>query len=489
MNLYPWQEAAVAHAEEWLCDASRGAKRLYSAPTGTGKSYVQCELKRRTGATLVAPTPDILRGFAQKLGCDGSRDAMERGGFYTPLRLRNVLLKGDVPPPRLLIIDESHHVNAETYELIDALADAPPMVGFSATCFRGSMNETAKLRATWGEPVPIITMTEAVAAGLMSFPRCDIIPIMDDDQIAVRNGEFVVEEAEKQVAEALPRLVDICGAYYAGAHYDRPTMIAAPTVRAAVAIGEALGAAYLPSCVVTGETGAKGRDLAFRRCVEGDRILVQVRVVGEGVDLPLRRLIDCAPTLSPVKFLQLFGRITRPGGESEYVGTNRNLLRFAYLLEGLLPPSVFTDGVAAFGESSRGLVRTLGFEGLGKFAVTEVPLYNGTKAQLVCIDSVTDGVVTQYAAVASPLHPDVVYAKRENLRKADGSVYGRWARIGSIPDIGKGFSSTYKGDLSEKQKAWWSRSARWYGLDGDADVNTRQFAALPVLKDTGMRFR
>lgn len=485
--LRPEQQAASDKAVEFLVTAGRAQKLLFSSPTGTGKTYVANDIKARTGATLISPTDDILQGFAAKAGITGDKKQLEALGYFTPMRLRNLLLAGSIPQPSALIVDEAHHAEAETYQLIDSLCDGCPAVGLSATCYRGTPVETAEFRKRWGEPCVIITLSQAKAQGYISFPRCDVIPLLDDDVITVRAGEFVVQELESQLGDVLTRLTEMLRGYYTD-RYDKATMLALPSVATAEMYAEALNAAGLPAVCVTGET--KDREEAFAKCVSGSHVLVQVRVVSEGVDLPIRRLIDLAPTMSPVKWQQLFGRITRPGGEAEYICTNRNLLRHAYLLDGLLPSGVYRKAEESFkGPSSRRSVRAVGFEGLGRFKSEPVPLKNGIQGELIAISSASNSQVHEYAALASPLHSEVIYAERVNERKPDGTRYEKWKRIDGIPELDKAFASVQKSlPVTEAMERFWKNCAGWVGLDPDAELNRRMFVALPVLRDTGRRF-
>lgn len=487
MELRPYQTACVNDAVAFLSDPPT-PRRMYRAPTGTGKSLMQLGVKQALpDLTIVSPNDDILRGFARKIGSKAvSKPGLEKLGLYTPIRLRNLLLKGDIPKPRYLCLDEAHHHESNTFELLDALSDECPTIGFTATPFRGSAKATLSLRKKWGDPVEVISMPEAVKEGYMSFPECRIVPMMDDDVIEVKNGEFVAQSVERQCYCVVERVIELINNLP-----RRPTMLAMPTVNAAKLFTERLCCAGIPAICVTGDSTTTEREYAFAACLSGDAVLVQVRVVSEGVDLAIRRLIDLSPMMSPVQWLQQFGRITRPGENGEYICCNRNLLRHAYLLQGLLPPAIYRLGEQAFGcPSTRSQVRTLGFESLGKFKPSDIPLYNGTKGQLVCISKADpSGVVHEYAAIASPLHENVVYAERVNVRGPDGTKRGKWHEIDEIPDLETGFASVFKGELSPAQTSWWVNSARWYGLDPEANVDTRTFTALPILKDTGNRFR
>jgi hypothetical protein len=222
--------------------------------------------------------------------------------------------------------------------------------------------------------------------------------------------------------------------------------------------------------------------------------LVHVNVVSEGVDLPeLRRGIDCRPTLSPVLWLQTFGRIRRPvaPGEDppEYLCTNRNLARHAYLLEGVLPTATVAEAQAAFPTAGkRAGIRVVGLEGLGRFRATELPLSGGLTGVMYAFSSLVDNQVIEYAVLLHPARLQPVVATRRNTVRTDGTrAYGRWRPLPELPAITEGFASLPPAELTDKQRAWWTRAAAGRGLDPAATVNRRNFAALPVLADLRAR--
>ncbi len=437
----------------------------------------------------MAPSDDILRGFANKCGVDcGTNDAARRvreaNGFWTPIRLRNELLAGTIPVPTGLILDEAHHSEAGTYDILHALTGACPLVGLTATPYRGTSRSSAEFREFWGEPYWIIKWPDAVEKGIISMPHCEIVPLLDDDVVEVKSGEFVVEQLDQQITLILDRVRELLSKYHDGTRYDRPTMLALPSVALAESYAANLG---LPCVCVTGETSPEERERAFAQTLECTHALVQIRVVSEGVDLPIRRLIDLTPCMSPVKWLQQFGRITRPGGTSHYICTNRNILRHSYLLEGLMPVEVLAQAEGVFGISERTTYRAIGFEGLGKFQVTAVPMTNGTSASLVCISKLEDNLLVQYAALCSPAHADVLYAKKVSRKNGDHIEWGRWELLEALPDLQLGFTSVFKGKVTEKQRNWWLRDAARYGLNPDVEPNNRTFQALAILSNTNWR--
>jgi hypothetical protein len=495
MPLRPYQQVAFNHAMNWFSTAKHGQKIVYEMPTGTGKSYIEKELlSALPDALLITPRIEIQAGLLEKMGVTGVplgevTGIAESHGIYTPIRLRNVLSRGIIQQPGKLIVDEGHHGTADTYELLDYLTGQVPSCAFTATAFRGTPKATAAFQKRWGRPVVIMAFGEAAREGVLSTPKCRIVPLIDDDTVEVCNGEFIVTQLDSAIGGVIPQIVKLSWDWQlsGGGAWDRPTMYTVPTVKSAYDLATALHNSGIPTQVVTGETPYPVRQAAFKLCVECEAALVQVNVVSEGVDLPIRRLIDLRPTLSPVLWMQTFGRITRPvrsGEESpEYVCCCRNLLRHAYLLDGVIPSVVIAECENSFGGVGiRGGLRVLGFEGLGRFKATELPLLDGTTGLLYAVSAVEGQRVTQYCVMSAPNRAETLIAKRERGYGANWDRSNRWIRCDMLPDL-SGFASIPPTPLTEKQNAWWKRSAATRGLNPEATVNARSFQAMPVLFD------
>ena len=501
MGIVPrdYQRLAIDDAAAFLLGSSAGSRRLYASPTGTGKSIMELEtLAKVPGSWLVTPRVEIMADLLVKLGYPESLsvDALSVRAWQrritTPIRLRNALLVGELPPPRYLILDEAHHHSAETYQQIDALMPAAVSVGFTATPYRGSPSSTLSLRKQWGDPVWVLTMREAVDRGALSFPHCETVPILDDDRVTLTNGEFSVASInEATLAGGIPRAVILIRRFWDGSRFDRPTMVAVPSVMLQQTLTDALAASGMPSVGVIGATQWRDRREAFKATLDGSKCLVQISVVGEGVDLPVRRLIDMSPRMSPVAWLQQFGRITRPVNSGEdpphYVCTNRNLLRHAYLLDGLLPYCALAESEALLGVSARAGGRAVGLEGLGRFAAAEVPFAGGVTGLVYALSRVEGCQVTEYCCLLHPLSPSPIWAEKRNSRTDSGTYYGKWVAC-EAPESLSGYASAPPAPVSEKQKAWWLKSAKGHGLSETATPNRKNFQALPVLTDLRLFF-
>jgi hypothetical protein len=170
----------------------------------------------------------------------------------------------------------------------------------------------------------------------------------------------------------------------------------------------------------------------------------------------------------------------------EYICCNRNLERHCYLYDGLIPPAAVAAAQQAFGKpSARAGARAVGVENLGRFSAAELPLADGTTGVMYQLTAVEGLTKREYAVLLHPCSSEPLYAMRENARTDSGQVaYGKWAAIDKLPDL-RGFASAPAKSLSDKQREWWNREAKRRGLAPDGDVNRRNFAALPILKDLG----
>ncbi len=419
---------------------------------------------------------------------------IEKGGnrerICTPLVLRNRMLDGSVCPPQYLLVDEGHHDSNATANEVRLCAGSPPTAAFTATPYRGTPQGTAALRELYGEPKWLITLANAVAREFVTIPNCRTVPVLDDEIVEISNGEFSVRSIErKTVWSTCTQLVlSLWGADHV------PTVCSLPTVSSCRELAEQLQMCSVPSRCVTADTQPADRRRAFDSCLAGEAVLIQVQVVSEGVDLPLRRLIDFAPTMSPVRWLQQVGRIMRPGGVSEYVCCNRNLLRHGYLLEGLIPADAFVAAQQAFPAPSKRVgIRAFGLEGVGRLKPAPVPLANGLTGYAYYVTKSTGNAADQFACIVLPNQAEPLWATKCKKWQWETSGtctvdYGRWTRCQAPSEL-TGFASVPPKTLSPKQAAKWKQLAGHVGLNSEATVDSKSCQAMFVLLDTKVRIQ
>jgi superfamily II DNA or RNA helicase len=499
-----YQVLGVNHAIQWVQSAQPGEYLPLVSPTGTGKSVVELLIQQALLEThapwIITPSVQIIHGLVTKL-----KDIFPEVYSYTiperesdlcdlawalhistPVRFRNAMLRGEQEAPKLLLMDEGHHCLSNTTRDIDALSGYCPVILLTASFFRGTPKATAALYQKYGEPTYLLDIEDAIRLGYWQLPECKMLPCVDDDEIEINNGEFIASKVEAAVADKIEYVAQHCQRYYSNLRWDKPTMFALPSRKTARQMKRELDRLNICSSVLTGEATHRERIAAFSAMIAQESAVVQVKVAGEGVDIPeLARLIDLQPTMSPVQWIQLFGRLTRPKLiTGEYICTNRNLFRHAYILDGAIPPHEVLSAANAFPvPSSRAGGRVVGLESLGRLRAVPVPYKTGVVGQAYFVSTVVNSQVTEYACVTHPCYSEIIWAKKVRQK---GSFDAKWIKT-QAPDDLAGFASISAKAISEKQANWWKRSAKAFGLDETAEVNNKNFQVLPVFAQLNWR--
>lgn len=490
-NLYPYQQVGVQTIVDWY-NRNETRRLCLAAPTGSGKSIVElAAMDAIPNMWLLTPRIEIIDGMLKKLGygTTGWSDStiLSVGWGHrisTPITFRNQLAYTGLDiEDACLIYDEGHHHNADTYKEIELLLGGPRAVCVTASPYRGTPKGTKVFKDTWGDPVWLITYPQAILSKIITMPSVQTIPLVDDDLVTIVNGEFQVESMTSMYSTRLQEIADMAVKWT-----DKPTMFSLPSLELCNQLKTLM---KVPCEIVYDKTPRKLRRSIFEKVVKNELMLIQMNVVSEGVDLPIRRLVDLACTMSPVKWIQQFGRITRPGGLSEYICTNRNFLRHAYLLDGCYPISSYLEAQQAFPLSNRSGVRAIGLEALGKFKPTNFHLDNGLIGTIYQVQTSENNVTVKYAAIVHPAKTHVVWVRQENQKLGyDGQKvvvnYGDWKPC-NPPDGLQGFASTPVKALTEKQLNWWTRTAKKHGLDPTKPPDSKAFAILPILSQLKAR--
>jgi len=528
--LRDYQEEALRVAEE--CFAGTLAKCLV-APTGSGKGVIEAALLRRNESLLLTtPNQAIATGIAEKLTGDmglsqlsdaRQQRACEKLRIFTDRRALNEASRGSLSWVRALFRDEAHHGTNDTHESLGDLLPVPH-AGATATPYRGTPKGTAALTRLYpGGLVPVLTLKRSVAEGFVSLPQFRTLPLLDDEQVDVVNGEFVVRSVESAIKSRVGQLTAILKETFdeRSGLFRRPATVVLGSVGAVSLVAEACDAAGVPTVAVLADT--KNRTERFREAVARRAILLQIRAVGEGVDLPLRVMYDLAPTMSPVLWMQRVGRIMRPlwcltcgaqlrnrsqnccetpifDDSPTYFACCHNLMRHGYLFEGLIPKASFVEARQVWGDdwqpSRRTMTRALGNTGFGRFAPTEVRLRDGGAAWLYALRS-EDGLHS-YAALLLPQVPTPFYFMRQDvltgatktMRTPSGveveyaeKKQGRWTATPALPDA-TGLASYPADQVFPWMLERWRERAERRGLDASVVPTRKQYQLFRILEDT-----
>lgn len=519
LELRPYQEAALRHAV-MLADEHVGSpvpqSVMYAAPTGTGKTTcmmsIQAALEAK-GHTCVILTPsvEIIRGMLEKIGIElkGRSNAWiskkaREFNVFTPKAYQNRLLGSEtrepIDPHDVIIRDEGHEdaLGNITTDTILSMAGPALFLAFTATPFRATNRSTARLRELYGDPIVLLTIRDAVANNWMCLPEFIVEPICNDDTIKISGKDFQVSSIFEHYTNELDKSCDLIERVW----QDAPTMCSIASKKLVSLIANELEHRGIPYRVVVDKTSGADRGEAYETCQQGKAVLLQISVLTRGVDLPrMRQLIDFRPTLSPVLWMQTIGRVARPGAPAKVFVTNRNLARFSFLLEGLIPAEYIVREQEAFGAPcTRGHARSLGFEAIGKFKPGIVAHDSGGFLTVYAMDrKVKEGTIETFAAIFVPGHdaPITVHRARHfeptDIYGVVKRTYDRWEPC-EIPQDGEleGYASVPK-KLTPKQAAWFRKSAHTVGICppplATTAIDGRQFACFTILRDLARQRR
>lgn len=333
--LWPHQERAVADLPDRLEPGSRGC---VTSPTGSGKSRVMRELIRKFGSvSLYTNRRMLLEQLSEDLRQDGiDHGVLARG--YAPEWECDVQLcsvqtitsraikktKWDVPPSRLVIVDEAHVNSAGSVQKIAEmhLDKGAALLGFTATPLDiGHMYD-------WLYTMAVTSECRAVGA---LVPAIHYAPDEPDTHNLKRTktGEFTEPDVKKAIMSAtiLGRVID----HYWRINADqRPTVLFAPGVAESLWFCDELNKNGIPAAHIDGErvsldgqhyvSNKNARDEIRERLRSGDiKVVCNRYVLREGIDWPfVGHMIFATIFGSLCSYLQSGGRGLRaaPGKEN-----------------------------------------------------------------------------------------------------------------------------------------------------------------------------
>jgi len=322
LTLRPYQQEAITAVERAL---GRGVSRpMIVLPTGTGKTACFSALiARRGGSALVlAHRDELLRQAAAKiqvadptLGLGVGFVAAERDDVGAPVVVASVQTLARTRRlerlPRqfdTVVVDECHHASAQSYRRILAhLEPSPLILGVTATPQR---SDGQLLGEVWEEIVYQRGIVEMIRAGYLADVRGIRVGLesIDLDKVAQSGGDYQPDALSHALEQAAaPQYV--LAAYQTHAR-DRTAVVFVPTVALAHHMARVFRAAGIQAEALDGTTPGEERRAILERLQHGEtRVLVNVAVLSEGVDVPsVSCVVMATPTRSQVKYAQAVGR-------------------------------------------------------------------------------------------------------------------------------------------------------------------------------------
>ena len=366
MLLRPYQEVAVDSASEAL---DKHGNTVVVAPTGAGKTIMLSSLiGKRHGSRknvlvlqhrdeLVNQNIDKFQRINPNISTSVVNAEQKNWSGDTVFSMVQTLSRPNnlenMKKIDMVVVDESHHVVADTYTRIINHAknanDKVEIVGFTATPNRGDKKGLREVFTNCSHQIEISTL---IREGFLVTPKTYVIDLgvrselqnvrktvvdFDMDQVARIMNKRAINE--RVVAEWLEKAS------------DRKTVVFCSTVAHAEDLCDEFVGKNVRAEVVTGETDKNVRANILNDLTNGDlQVVVNVAVLTEGFDAPpVSCIILTRPCSYKATMVQMIGRGLRtinPDEHSNIIKTDCVVLDFgtSVLTHGSLEDDVNLEG-------------------------------------------------------------------------------------------------------------------------------------------------
>lgn len=298
-------------------------------PTGCGKTFIAAaiieRLKKGQRVLWLAHRHELLAQARRELIAAGvaakdvgilSGNAKENCGARVLVASVQMFRERVVPEVDLIVVDEAHHIAAESYSGIIFAQPNAQVLGLTATPWR---LDGEPLGDVFNHLYLIAEAVECVADGAI---RPSAVYACVDHAgaksltkgLVATGGDWSRNKLESRMRKA--KLMGDMVVEWKRRAEDRPTLCYATTVEHAEDIAARFRANGVTADVVSWQTPQRERDETMKRLRDAlTKIVVNVQVFTEGLDCPpVKCIIIARPTKSLTLYRQMIGRGSRPSG-------------------------------------------------------------------------------------------------------------------------------------------------------------------------------
>lgn len=377
-DLHPFQKRISEKLRVVLTQPSAqgpGQKGMVELPTGAGKTRVATQTMLRLFIDDVVKGPVLWIAQSIEL-CEQAVQTFETVWRYLgderPLTIgrlwdRNIVHEPDTDlsvivatdakleaimdaveyewlrTPVAVFVDEAHRAGgSKRYTQIlrwlgvDGRSRERPLVGLSATPFKGSTEDTESTRqlaARFGHNRLAAFEADAykqlVGLGVLASVKHEVLPGIDvhlksDEQEKIRDSNVIDRSIYERLGsnEARMKILVEHILELNREHPDWPVLVFTPSVLSAQVLAASLRYRGISADSVSGQTGRQQRRDVIARFQRGDiKVLANCDLLIQGFDAPgVRALYIARPTFSPSAYIQMAGRGLRGlknGGKEE----------------------------------------------------------------------------------------------------------------------------------------------------------------------------
>ena len=309
---------------EWAAGRRRV---LIQAATGAGKTVIAAEAIRRARrddkrVLFIAHRRELISQASQKLYAAGIDHGIVQAGFpprlgehvqvasIATLHARAVRSRVmDLPDADLIVVDEAHHVRAESYrKIIEAYPDAI-VIGLTATPCRA---DGRGLGAAFEVIVSCPPVADLITRGYLVQSRIYAPSEPDLAGITVARGDYVEREVAERVDHA--KLIGDIVTHWHRLGERRRTVVFACGVQHSLHVRDEFRRAGVMADHIDGATPTEERDRILAQLASGSvDVVCNAMVLTEGWDCPeVGCLILARPTRNLGLYRQMVGRVLRP---------------------------------------------------------------------------------------------------------------------------------------------------------------------------------
>lgn len=324
LHLRPYQRDAIAGIQMAL---NASGRTLAVLATGTGKTEIAAELIRecQKGALFIAPLIQLVGQTAQRLRSRGIECGVEQGGLrsdsavtvacYASLLSRR-RWERYIDTVDLIIVDEVHtNFSKRALEMLTNLTQGGVrLVGLTASPERASGDPLTTFYGNVGFYYPI---SQATLDGWLVPAKVwlSVIESMNLSGARLRGqrfGDYNAEELARIMAQE--QTVQEVGSLVEQHHDGEPSVVFCQGIFQAEALRDNLSRRGIQSAIVHSQMDDAERRAHLNDFEDGTvNIVLNVGCLTLGWDFPpVKKLFIAKPTRSKAKYVQMFGRGTRP---------------------------------------------------------------------------------------------------------------------------------------------------------------------------------
>lgn len=314
-------------------ETTEARRVLYTLPTGGGKTTIAVQVivdavEAGEHVLFLAHRKELIEQAVQRLLSAGlpeewigviRADAETNPDAVVQVASVQTLIRRKRPRAKLVVVDEAHHSEAETYKTITGWYPKARILGLTATPFLANGDG---LDECFDEIIQGPVHSELFAEGWLVQPEmwtapADFLP--DTKSVKRVAGDFHQGELSK-VANR-PAIVGRIVEHWKKHALGLATVLYAVDIAHAKACRDAFKGASIPAEHIDGTTPEHEREAILARLKSGKtKVVTNCGVFTEGWDFPgLQCVILARPTRSLGLYLQMCGRVMRPSGRKRKV--------------------------------------------------------------------------------------------------------------------------------------------------------------------------